>query len=77
MTPGGNLWPRRAAAGLIRLYQLSLGPMLGPACRFEPSCSHYAIEAVQRHGAARGSWLALRRLSRCHPWGGCGVDAVP
>jgi hypothetical protein len=77
MTPHGNLWPRRAAAGLIRLYQLSLAPMLGPACRFEPSCSHYAIEAVQRHGAARGSWLALRRLTRCHPWGGCGVDAVP
>jgi putative membrane protein insertion efficiency factor len=69
--------PRRAVALLIRAYQVAIGPMLGPACRFEPSCSHYALEAVERHGATRGAWLALRRLSRCHPWGGCGIDVVP
>ena len=68
---------RRAAALLIRAYQVAIGPMLGPACRFEPSCSHYALEAVERHGATRGAWLALRRLSRCHPWGGSGIDVVP
>jgi putative membrane protein insertion efficiency factor len=77
MTPGFRSVPRRIVAGVIRMYQIAVGPMLGPACRFEPSCSHYAIEAVERHGAARGSWLAIRRLSRCHPWGGCGYDAVP
>ena len=68
--------------GLIRLYQLTLSPLLaalspGPICRFDPSCSKYAMEAVKRHGALRGSWLAAMRLGRCHPWGGHGHDPVP
>lgn len=62
---------------LIRVYQLMLSPFLGGACRFVPSCSVYAHEAIERHGAARGSWLAVRRLSRCHPFGGSGYDPVP
>jgi putative membrane protein insertion efficiency factor len=69
--------PRRAIAGLIRLYQLVISPVLPPACRFTPSCSHYALEAVTRHGALRGSWLALRRLARCHPFHPGGFDPVP
>jgi putative membrane protein insertion efficiency factor len=70
----GSQW---LAMGLIRVYQLTLAPMLGPACRYEPSCSSYAVTAIQRYGVLRGSWLALRRLLRCHPWGGCGMDPVP
>ena len=69
--------PRRAAAGLIRLYQIALAPALGPACRYEPSCSAYAKLAIERYGVLRGSWLALRRLVRCHPFGGFGMDPVP
>lgn len=69
--------PRRAIAGLIRLYQLVISPVLPPACRFTPSCSHYALEAVTRHGALRGSWLAARRLARCHPFHPGGFDPVP
>lgn len=63
--------------GIIRLYQLTLSPLLGPVCRYQPSCSHYAAEAIGRHGAWRGGWLSLARLSRCHPWGGAGADPVP
>jgi hypothetical protein len=63
--------------GLIRAYQLMLSPLLGPRCRYLPSCSDYAAEAIASHGAARGCWLALRRLLRCHPWGGSGYDPVP
>jgi hypothetical protein len=62
---------------LIRAYQVGVSPWLGPACRYEPTCSAYAEQAVQKHGAARGSWIALRRLLRCHPWGGSGYDPVP
>lgn len=62
---------------LIRFYQLTLSSVLGGACRFVPSCSAYAREAIERHGAVRGSWLAVRRLSRCHPFGGSGFDPVP
>ena len=61
----------------IHAYQVAIAPVLGPACRFEPSCSRYAAEAVERHGALRGSWLAARRLGRCHPFGGYGPDPVP
>jgi len=61
----------------IRLYRRTLSVWLGPACRYWPSCSHYAEEAVDRHGVVRGSWLATRRLLRCHPLGGHGVDPVP
>jgi putative membrane protein insertion efficiency factor len=61
----------------IRCYQLLVAPVLPPACRYLPSCSHYADEAIARHGALRGSWLALRRICRCHPWGSSGYDPVP
>ncbi len=64
--------------GLIRAYQLLLSPLLPPnSCRFEPSCSHYGLEAIKAHGALAGSWLTLRRILRCHPWGGSGYDPVP
>jgi len=61
----------------IRAYQLLLAPVLPPSCRFLPSCSHYAEEAIARHGPWHGSLLAARRLCRCHPWGGSGYDPVP
>jgi putative membrane protein insertion efficiency factor len=61
----------------IRVYQSTIGPALPRACRFEPSCSYYAYSALERHGALRGSWLAVRRLSRCQPFGGSGYDPVP
>jgi uncharacterized protein len=61
----------------IRAYQLLLSPVLPPSCRFWPSCSDYAVEALRRHGAWRGLLLASRRLLRCHPWGGSGYDPVP
>lgn len=61
----------------LHAYRLLLSPLLGPACRYAPSCSAYALEAIATHGALRGWALALRRLSRCHPWGGSGYDPVP
>ena len=66
----------RALIGLIRLYQLLSAGRLSP-CRFWPTCSAYGLEAVERHGALRGGWLAIRRLGRCHPWGRYGPDPVP
>lgn len=63
--------------GLIRAYQLLVSPLLLPSCRYLPSCSDYAAEAIATHGAPYGTWLALRRLARCHPWGGSGYDPVP
>ncbi|ESQ14462.1 MAG TPA: membrane protein insertion efficiency factor YidD [Chromatiaceae bacterium] len=68
---------RRLAKLLIRTYQLVVSPFLGNHCRFYPSCSQYAIEAIDRFGTLRGSLLALRRLSRCHPWHAGGFDPVP
>jgi putative membrane protein insertion efficiency factor len=62
---------------LIRIYQWVLSPLIGPKCRFTPTCSRYAEEALRRHGIFKGTWLAIRRISRCHPWGGHGVDPVP
>jgi putative membrane protein insertion efficiency factor len=62
---------------LIRGYQLVISPLIGPRCRFYPSCSHYAIEAIETHGARQGSWLTMKRISRCHPWHGGGFDPVP
>lgn len=62
---------------LIRGYQAVLSPLFRGACRFEPSCSHYGVEAITTHGALRGSWLTLRRLARCRPFGGSGFDPVP
>ena len=61
----------------VRFYQLTLSWMATGACRHTPSCSAYAIEALERHGAVRGGWLAARRLARCHPWGTSGYDPVP
>jgi putative membrane protein insertion efficiency factor len=72
MTPGALL------LGLpIRLYRYLLAPLLMPACRYAPSCSEYALEALAEHGALKGGWLAVRRICRCHPWGGSGFDPVP
>jgi hypothetical protein len=68
---------RRLITGAIRCYQLALSPLLGPACRFYPSCSQYALEAVARFGVLRGAWLAAARLARCHPWHEGGYDPVP
>ena len=62
---------------LIRWYQRAVSPALGTACRYEPTCSRYAYEAIERHGLARGAWLAARRLARCRPGGGRGYDPVP
>jgi len=62
---------------LIRGYQLVISPLLGPRCRFYPSCSHYAIEAIETHGTLRGVWLTIKRISRCHPWHEGGFDPVP
>jgi len=61
----------------IRAYQLTIAGIIPPSCRFEPSCSHYAAEAITRHGPLRGLRLALCRIGRCHPWGGSGYDPVP
>lgn len=72
MSPAGLL-----LRGLIRAYQLLLSPILPASCRFTPSCSAYGLEAVRRHGALKGGWLALWRVLRCNPWGGMGDDPVP
>jgi hypothetical protein len=61
----------------VRAYRLVLSPWVGQSCRYHPSCSAYAMEALETHGAIRGGWLTLRRLARCHPWGGSGIDNVP
>lgn len=61
----------------IRLYQRFLSPLLPPSCRYEPTCSHYSVEAIQRHGIFKGSWLAIKRIASCNPWGGSGYDPVP
>jgi uncharacterized protein len=67
----------RLVAFLIRLYQWTLSPLLGPKCRFHPSCSQYGLEALERFGLLRGGWLALRRIGRCHPFHPGGYDPVP
>lgn len=65
------------ALGLIRIYQLFVSPLLGANCRYVPSCSEYAADALRQYGAIRGGWLALKRIMRCHPWGGSGHDPLP
>lgn len=67
----------RILIGVVRGYQLLISSWTPPTCRFAPSCSSYAIEAIQAHGAFKGAWLAARRIARCHPWGGHGYDPVP
>lgn len=61
----------------IHFYRACISPMIPPTCRFTPTCSRYALEALRRHGPIRGLWLAIRRIARCHPWGGSGYDPVP
>lgn len=71
----------RAVAWLLSLpvyfYRACISPMFGPCCRFTPTCSEYALQALKKHGALKGSYLAIRRILRCHPWGGSGYDPVP
>ena len=62
---------------LIRFYQYVISPILGPKCRYTPTCSHYALEALQKYGPVKGLWLAIKRIGSCHPWGGHGHDPVP
>jgi hypothetical protein len=63
--------------GLIKLYQVTLSPLIGRACRYTPTCSNYGIEAIQKYGPIKGSWLTLKRVLSCNPWGGSGYDPVP
>ena len=70
-------WPRHGLIGLVRGYRLLLSPWLGSSCRFEPTCSAYALVALERHGARRGGVLTLGRIARCHPWCAGGHDPVP
>ncbi|MBK7375413.1 MAG: membrane protein insertion efficiency factor YidD [Chitinophagaceae bacterium] len=62
---------------LIKLYQWIISPWLGQKCRYTPTCSHYAVEALKKYGPVKGLWLTIRRVSKCHPWGGHGYDPVP
>jgi uncharacterized protein len=61
----------------IRFYQAAISPMLGPKCRFQPSCSHYTVEAIMEWGILKGTWMGMKRISKCHPWGPHGYDPVP
>ena len=61
----------------IKLYQILISPLIGPNCRYHPTCSQYSIEAINKHGPFKGIWLAIKRISSCHPWGGSGHDPVP
>lgn len=70
-------WPQRGLIGLVRAYRLLLSPWVGSQCRFWPTCSAYALDALEQHGAAGGSYLAARRVLRCHPWCDGGLDPVP
>lgn len=68
---------KRPVVMLIRFYQYAISPFLGRSCRYHPSCSEYAVEAVEKYGALKGSWLAIKRVGRCHPWHPGGYDPVP
>ena len=70
-------WLVGLSTGLLNVYRVVLGPLFAGSCRFHPSCSHYAEEALRRHGSLRGAWLTLRRLARCHPFHAGGIDPVP
>ncbi|MCX8226118.1 MAG: membrane protein insertion efficiency factor YidD [Sulfitobacter sp.] len=67
----------RVLAVPVRAYRLIFSPWLGQNCRFQPTCSAYALEALRKHGGIKGGWLAIRRIARCHPWGSSGIDNVP
>jgi len=72
-------WHRAAAwplIGLVKLYQYTLSPLLGPKCRYTPTCSEYALEAIRKYGPLKGGWMAMKRIASCHPWGGHGHDPV-
>lgn len=71
------MWLRKIYILPIRLYQWLISPLLGSVCRFTPSCSHYMVEAIEEWGILKGTWLGLKRISRCHPWGGHGYDPIP
>ena len=62
---------------LVRFYQVAISPYMPSSCRYSPTCSHYTIEALKKHGLLKGSWFAIKRISSCHPWGGSGYDPVP
>lgn len=66
-----------AMIAAVRFYQGAISPMMPAACRYQPTCSQYAVEAIRKYGPLRGGWLALKRICRCHPWGGSGYDPVP
>ena len=68
---------KKLALLLVKFYQAAIRPLLPNACRYEPSCSNYATEAINKYGAIKGSWLGIKRILRCHPWGGSGYDPVP
>lgn len=78
-TPKSKPWSllARIASLPVYFYRYLISPLIPPRCRFQPTCSEYALIALQRHGALKGGWLALRRIGRCHPWGGSGFDPVP
>ncbi len=71
------MWLRKIYILPIRLYQWLISPLLGSVCRFTPSCSNYMVEAIEEWGIFKGTWLGLKRISRCHPWGGHGYDPIP
>lgn len=87
MMPSSTSWQRFKSAAkrvlafpfilLVRFYQVCISPLKPPSCRFTPTCSQYAIEAIRKHGVVKGCWLAAKRIARCHPWGGSGYDPVP
>lgn len=77
MIPAILRLPRLAVAGLIKIYQKLVSPTMGPNCRFQPTCSAYALEAVETHGVVRGGWLAAKRIGKCHPLHPGGHDPVP
>lgn len=72
MSPGAHV-----LAVFVKGYRLIVSPLLGSNCRFQPTCSTYALEALDKHGAIKGGWLAAKRIAKCHPWGGSGIDNVP
>ncbi len=74
---GGDAMAKRILISLVRMYQLLLSPLFGASCRFQPTCSHYMIESIDRFGVLHGTWLGIKRLSRCHPWHKGGLDPVP